>query len=310
MEHGRLGRQTTAEVVAMDLIAYLDESGIHSGSNYCALAGFIASPRQWRLFDAAWKKALSVAPSLPPFHAGDFFGRSGAFRTLTGPIRETIILGLCDAITRHRLFPFGIIVDCKVFHGLPEAVRRFITGGTILHDPLSGRWKWESSGAPNRPYFAGLGTALMLAADLAKPGKTVDFVFEQQEAYGPLVLTEFCKTKSLGLVDGAQKLGNCMFMDRREVRALQASDLLVHCLWFCYSTMVAGEEEFNKRGQLSQFAATERGKTLGEITRGKWWRDFHFHVFRTEDELILPIRRLSPDLAQDLIGTVGSQEEE
>lgn len=285
----------------MDLTAFIDESGIHSGSSHCALAGFIASPRQWRLFDVAWKKALSVAPDLPPFHAGDFFGRSGPFRPLPDATRKALILGLCDAVTNHRLNPFGIIVDCEVFRRLSGAARRFITGGTILQDPASGRWRWEGSGAPNRPYFAVLGTVLMLAANLAKQGKTVDFVFDQQETYRPLVLSEFSKTKKLGLVDGSEKLGNCIFMDRREVSSLQAADLLVHCLCFCYSALLAGKEEFNKRGQLSQIAATERGMTLGEITKGKWWSDFHFQWFDKEEDLLRPIWRLPADLAQRLL---------
>jgi hypothetical protein len=285
----------------MDLTAYLDESGIHSGASHCALAGFIASPRQWRLFDLAWHKALSVAPGLPVFHAGDFFGRSGSYRSLPDATRLELILGLCDAVTNHHLTPFGIIVDCEVFNRLSRDVRRFITGGTILLDQSSRRWKWESSGAPNRPYFAVLGTALMLAVNLAKPGKTVDFVFDQQESFAPLVVSEFAKIKALALVDGSEKLGNCTFMERKKASALQAADLLAHCWCTCYSAIVAGKEAFDKRGQLAQIAATERGKTLGEITKGKWWHDFHFPRFEKEEDLILPIRRLSEDVARFLL---------
>jgi len=301
IERGGVGWRATQYVVAMDLTAYLDESGIHSGASHCALAGFIASPRQWRLFDVAWHKALSVAPDLPVFHASDFFGRSGPYRSLPDATRLELILGLCNAVTSHRLTPFGIIVDCEVFNRLSRDARRFITGGTILLDQSSRKWKWESSGAPNRPYFAVLNTALMLAANLAKPGKTVDFVFDQQETFAPLVLSEFAKTKALALVDGSEKLGNCTFMDRKQTSALQAADLLAHCWCTCYSAIIAGKEAFDKRGQLAQIAATERGKTLGEITRGNWWRDFSFQWFESEEALVLPIRRLSEDVARFLL---------
>ena len=59
-------------IVAIDLYAYADESGIQGSAPYCLMAGYIASPRRWKPFNAAWKATLEEY-GVPEFHAKDFF---------------------------------------------------------------------------------------------------------------------------------------------------------------------------------------------------------------------------------------------
>src|SRR5262245_6821218 len=227
-------------VRSVDLTAYLDESGIQAGARFAAVGGFIGSPRQWDLFDVAWHRALSVAPELQGFHAVDFFGQRGAYRTLGEPTRATISRGLFSALDSHRLTPFGVLLDLDVFNGLTHKTRRFLTGATILSHSQGD--KWVDSGAPRKPFFGALAYCLMLAASLTKPGKKVHFVFDQQEQYSALALDQFAKIKKHVLVEGAEKLGGCVFMDRNEASALQAADLLVHC-WTAYASALHENRE-------------------------------------------------------------------
>ena len=41
------------------LEAYLDESGINDGDPICVAAGWVASSRQWKLFEERWQRASS-----------------------------------------------------------------------------------------------------------------------------------------------------------------------------------------------------------------------------------------------------------
>ena len=60
--------------MAVELFAYGDESGLHKNPRYCLMCGFIASPRQWKIFNKSWKNVLDQF-GISDFHSTEFFPR-------------------------------------------------------------------------------------------------------------------------------------------------------------------------------------------------------------------------------------------
>ncbi len=106
--------------MAVELLVYADESGIHSDAPYCVVSGWIASPRQWKLFEESWTRTLQ-AYSVSEFHAHDFFGRrakpSGHYCDWSGDKAKVFIDELMSAINQHRLYPIGGAVDSSFSPG-------------------------------------------------------------------------------------------------------------------------------------------------------------------------------------------------
>jgi hypothetical protein len=133
MGQGLVPWQRTELVAAVSvgtLSAFLDETGIHAGARWCAIAGFLGSPRQWTDFDQSWRRALAAIPGVSDFHAHDFFGGGTPYRTLSRSERRTFIDGLICAVVDHRIFPFGAMVDAEAFNARSSGERRFLTGAS------------------------------------------------------------------------------------------------------------------------------------------------------------------------------------
>lgn len=61
-----------------------DESGIHSGSKVCVVAGYMASPSKWKKFDVAWRAVLTEY-RVPFFHGKVFYAR----KRINNPMPQT-----------------------------------------------------------------------------------------------------------------------------------------------------------------------------------------------------------------------------
>jgi hypothetical protein len=62
-------------IVAAEFFTYADESGWHQGAKYCLVAGFIGSPRQWKIFEKEWVSILHRF-EVSDFHSKEFFWRN------------------------------------------------------------------------------------------------------------------------------------------------------------------------------------------------------------------------------------------
>ena len=112
--------------------AYLDESGIHGGSNthpeapVCVVAGYFAKAREWRKFEKNWNKVLhSHLVPLHEFHAKELFNKRGFFHRWSRQTHERFVTDILDTIFSpgYKLYPVssGIIVaDFESFIDAPQ----------------------------------------------------------------------------------------------------------------------------------------------------------------------------------------------
>ena len=292
---------TQLVAVVTDLTAFLDESGIQDDARFFVLAGYIGSPRQWSLFDEAWRQALTIVPGLESFHAQDFFGAKGPYRALEEEVKHRMLMALTRAVSSHRLFPFGAIIETPVFKSLSYGERRFLTGGLFSEDG-----RWVTSGAPNRPYFMAFQHCLSVAAKLTKPGKSVNFVFDRQDAYAPRALETFEQVRELMTPEEERKkIGGCAFLLEGEVTALQAADMLAHC-WYqgateAFNAIDAATPDAVRRLEVA--ARQRRHQAFHLLTDSKGTS--HMHYFKEKEDFEGWLKHLPDDLRLRLHSSTG-----
>ncbi|HVG10429.1 MAG TPA: hypothetical protein VNM67_22175 [Thermoanaerobaculia bacterium] len=159
------------------------------------------------------------------FHAKDFFAaKKPPYSLLTKEQRSKFIQTVTEAANAPRINPLGAAVQVEAFNALSYGERRFLTGGI-----RAGHRFW-TSGSPSRPWFLAFQFCIRQAAKLTKPGKTVNFIFDQQKEFASLALAQFAEMKQMMLGPSERKkLGGCYFKPRGEFPALYLVDLLAHC---------------------------------------------------------------------------------
>ena len=183
--------------MAIDLRAYADESGTHDDPSHCVLAGWIGSPRQWRLFDEAWGNVLTSF-EVPNFHSKEFF-QPNARRSPTNPYRgwsdhraSEFIDALTNVIAERHINPVGGAVNVRDFMSYSESERRYFTDAPVTQ---SGRITGALSGSPNKPYHLGVMIFLTEAAQAARDDITVHFIFDRNEIESSYAIQAFNQIK-------------------------------------------------------------------------------------------------------------------
>ena len=174
--------------VVVELRAYGDESGTHENPPYCLVAGWIGSPRQWRLFEDSWNEVLHEY-SISEFHSTDFFNRKhnkssgNPYRDWDDARSQAFLNALSNIVIERRIFPIGGAVDVKAFMSYSEGERRYLTSAQIKQ---SG--KWVTTGAPTRPYQLAFPLFLTEAAQAAKGDAVIQFVLDQNNNEAPYAI--------------------------------------------------------------------------------------------------------------------------
>ena len=210
--------------------AYCDESGIQEDARACAVAGWVATPRNWQRFQDRWLKASGGVD----FHGKQFFARTptgarvGPYKDWSNADAVTYATLLVEAILLSQLRPVGGLIDVNAFKALPLDDRKWLTGATWSIK----RQKWLTSGSPNRPYYLGFIECLEGAAsNINKPGWQVNFCFDQQNELAPWALQFFQTAKRRTGIPLSGKLGDAIFKSKTGVGGLQAADLLAHIVY-------------------------------------------------------------------------------
>jgi hypothetical protein len=168
-------------IVPVELFTFADESGIQASAKYCLVLGFIGSPRHWAIFEREWKMVLDEF-EVPEFHAKEFFQRDkqrhriGQYKDWASNKADNFLERLLSVVKPRRLHPTGGGVDVSGFNSFTHAERRFLTGGFINS---TGK-KWQTSGAPSRPYYFMMNYLVCDALNHAKPDAELHFVFDEQ----------------------------------------------------------------------------------------------------------------------------------
>ena len=215
--------------------AYGDETGTHDGSKYCAVLGYIASPRQWKSFRRDWREALGK--KIPEFHAKDFFQRASwqssdsPYHGWSGRKAEAFLDKLLRTINRYDIRPIGFAYEVEPFMALSLEKRKRLTGA-VRHnrirrhgDQVEVGSRLISSGAPTQLYFLGFSYLITEAIKAAPPGAKVSFVFDrrkQSEARAADMFEEIIRFSDSPALQG--RLGLLSYGDSADYEPLQAAD--------------------------------------------------------------------------------------
>lgn len=208
------------------LIAFADESGTQQGSPLTVVAGYVASPRQWRKVRQEWNQVVR-REGISELHTVELMNRSGEFRGWSDRRVGSCLNGFVEILApKMFVHPIGGMVNVDDFNSFSLGERRFLTNARIKK---SGRF--ASTGAPKRlPYQLAFTIFLNAACELAKSGTTVDFCFDrngQEAGYAKQVFEEI---KSEIAHPNWERLGRLDFADSKDEIAVQAADLYSYLL--------------------------------------------------------------------------------
>jgi hypothetical protein len=203
-------------VIAM-LKAYLDESGIHDGSNVCAVAGFVGRAEEWETLSRNWRRvcAREGVPTHEGFHMSHFENHLGAYKDWSQQHRENLLASLLEILDSRDIRGFGSAVVLADFKRLNPADQSILTHGH-----------------PDAPHLLCLQHCLVEAAHFTEnlsETEKVAFVFDRQdEHHGELlrIYDGFRMTEDWYLHN--RLADPVATANRRETPPLQAADLAAY----------------------------------------------------------------------------------
>jgi hypothetical protein len=216
-------------VTVIHLYSYADESGLEGNPPYCLLAGYIASPNQWNLFNHEWKEVLREF-GVSSFHAKDFFPFKARkhhkeYENWSEKKAKLFIYGITEAIKNHGIHSLGCAVDVSAFNTFTIGERRFLTGG--IWD--SARGTFTHLGKPSAPYFAAFQYFVREALNRTPSNAKLHLIFHYQSAMEPKaheIVAEMIAMPQL--MPGSEKLVGIEYHYSIEEPQLQAADLYTY----------------------------------------------------------------------------------
>ncbi len=215
----------------MSFLVYLDESGI-TDPTACVVAGYAASSLRWSNFCRSWKRIL-LSYKVSEFHAEPFFKKDRLGLSIGNADR--LLQSLLDVIARTKPTLVGTSIAVADFLALPEAKRRYLTGGSYFL-----KTKKVKGGAAKTPFHVAMQNTVIQAAKLAPKGEKANFICDEQRQYCAYVVERFnvIKKKHFSL-----PLGGISHVSSKEFLPLQAADLA------CYAAFQFSKERL-KAGKL------------------------------------------------------------
>ena len=223
--------------MVLELHAYSDESG-GIDEPCCTVAGFIASPRQWKLFSANWTAVLERA-DVPVFHATDFFSRAG-WQSSASPYHDwsdekalRFQRELTDVFLRQhkRLHRANGAVDVNDYKELSEDWKRVFTGAMIKWNVRAGQFtsRLLGTGKPSAPWFLCFIDFVQHILTHAPDGSFVHLTCDETKEYAPLAQITWNNMKKHKAF-GWRKMGDLTFAGDEWKPALQLADSYAHLL--------------------------------------------------------------------------------
>lgn len=201
-----LGGESVSRSGGVQLVGYFDESGHSAGTDFFALAAFVAEDTDWVAFDSMWRDALREAGA-PYLHMREFAHSLGPFSGWAEARRRGLLAGCITAINSVPATAVGATMSTACFAALPEEAR------SALRDPFY-------------CCFQEVVRGVAVAACLTPPGNRVSMVFSRQDEFGSSAQQLW--NVMAETIDVKHRMGPLSFNDMREVPALQAADLLAY----------------------------------------------------------------------------------
>lgn len=221
-----------------DWWAYGDETGTHEESQFCAVLGYVGSPRQWKLFRRDWRRIVGKDQE---FHAQKFFQRE-SWRSSKSPYHNwsdkkarDFLNQLLDIIHRQQIVPIGFAYDVADFKALDLHERKLLTGATnvtrtrVRKGELKVTDKLIGSGKPSEPYMLGFNYIITEALKAAPANAKVNYVFdrrERSEAWARMAYEQIMRYSEIPQI--RDRLGQLSFDDSINCEPLQAADLYAY----------------------------------------------------------------------------------
>lgn len=252
-------RDEYLEVIVAPLhdVVFGDESGTDEVALHCAVAAWIGSPRQWRMFDEQWRRVLE-RHGAPPFHATEFFARpahqsrKSPYRGWTHDQLMELLTDLLSAIDNRLIRPVGSAVNLAHWLAAPAAQRVFSSGAPMT---LS---YWEHAGAARKlstdqysdqvayyPAFSGMALA---ALKESRPSAKLSVVMDNNDLYGPTAARMVTETQARSEGGEMSRVESVIFADDEQHPGLQAADLYAHVM----RVVIDGQKELNSFYELAR----------------------------------------------------------
>jgi hypothetical protein len=239
--------------VALRELVWTDESGTHSGSAWCLVAGYRASPGQWKRFDAEWWAVLNRY-GVEAFHSKQYFNR----KKITDPKRNPYLNwpdkkaasyfgDLLGVINGRKIYPVGCAVDVRAFEAYGFRARCVLAG-----------YLAKASRRKSRdpvPYHLAFRLMLADALKTAAPGTELHIIIAEQAEYQQRAGEVYTLTKQLGSAPRFQQLKSFGMLDPKDKPALQAADLFAG-RW--YNFLVRGRQRLNRENVVAMNVLTHK----------------------------------------------------
>ena len=223
--------------MVLELQAWADESG---GIDHpsCTFAGFIASPRQWKIFRAAWREVLERA-NVPAFHSTYFFSRESwqssesPYHNWTEKKALKFQRELTDVFVRQyrKINRANGSVDVGDYKQMSESWQRIFTGAMIKWNVKDGQFtsKLSGTGRPAAPWFLCFIDFVQNILIHAPDGSIVHLTCDEQAAYAPLAQITWKNMKKHKAL-GWQKMGALTFESDEAYEPLQLADMYANLI--------------------------------------------------------------------------------
>ncbi len=241
-------------IVALHEFIYTDESGTHSGSVYCIVAGYRGSPRQWKKFSQEWRMVLTQF-NIDAFHSNVFVNR----KKITNPDKNPYLRwsdkkaqdfheALLDVFRKRRLYPVGTSVDVHAFRACSHAEQCILAGYETKPT--------NRQGQKPAPYHLAFRFMVVDAVSGIDPTTEIHFICSDQRQYRQRALDGYGMAKRTWEHSARSQLKGIGFECPQDFPGLQAADLLAYH-WYNYSTR--GRSRMN----------TESVTAMNVLTRGR-----------------------------------------
>lgn len=266
-------------IVALRELVWTDESGTHSGSAWCLIAGYRASPRQWKRLEADWRAVLNLYGVRSGFHSNEFFNRE----VITDPKRNpyhnwsekkagSYFRDLLDVVAKREIYPVGCAVDVRAFGSYSYGERCILAG-----------YVTKASRRKSRdpvPYHLAFRLMLADAIQTAAPGTELHIIIAEQTEYQQRAGEAYVLAKKWSLDRRVDQLASFGMRSPRKEPALQVADLFVG-RWYNY--LVRGRARLNQENVRAMNILTRRRKDMPVCDRPSIERMFA-DVGVTEDQ--------------------------
>lgn len=241
------------------MIAFLDESGTHTGSRVTAMAGYVITADALRLLEEEWCSALAEY-ELDELHMKEFVPPHGKYANWNNERKREMLERLITLIHKHSSVGIGAALEMTELMTKSHALAHS-KSPELVHSPY--QWCFR--------YCVVQAAAWADASGL--PGK-IDYVLDD----GCSVMGHIHQQFRLSVEDENTcekfRLGNLSFADSKQSPALQCADLLAYEMYKEADRLISDAPRPPRGSFLALFRDGDRLVTIKqdaikrEITRG------------------------------------------